>query len=88
MRAGGRRSCRAGGFLCSLQSPLAAFAFCGLSFPEAVVVLFQQPFPGECLTGSEMPGFELGLYYEFTELLALAANVFAAVCRQSGSPAL
>jgi len=50
-------------------------------------MLFQQPFPGECLAGSEMSGLELGCYYELTELLALAANVFAAVGDQSGSPA-
>jgi len=70
-----------------VKRPLETFAFRGLSFPAAAVVLFQQPFPGECLAGSEMSGFELGLHYKLAELLALAANVFAAVCSQSGSPA-
>ena len=50
-------------------------------------MLFQQPFPGERLAGSEMFGFELGLHYGFAELLALAANVFAAIRDQSGNPA-
>ena len=59
--------------------------FIGLSFPAAAVVLFQQPFPGECLPGSEMFGFELGLHYSFAELFALTANAFAAVCGQRGS---
>jgi len=53
-----------------------------------MVVLLEQPFPGECLAGSEMVGFEPGLHYELAELLALAANVFAAVCGQGGNPAL
>jgi hypothetical protein len=35
-----------------------------------------------------MFGFELGLHYKLAELVALAANFFAAVYRQSGSPAL
>ena len=56
-----------------------------LSFAAAAVVQFQQPFPSEYLTGPEMPGFEPGLYCMFAELLALAANFFAAIDDQSGS---
>src|SRR6267378_923133 len=83
--AGGSRSCRAHGFLRGLQNPLDMLASFGLSF--AAVVLFQQPFPGECLAVPETSGFESRLYRMFAELLALAANFFAVVHDQSGSPA-
>src|SRR5258706_11436294 len=83
LRPGGSRSCRAGGILRSLQNPLDALAFRGLAFAAAAVVLFKQPFPGERLAGSEVVGLELGLYHGLTELLALAADVFAAVRDQN-----
>ncbi len=63
-------------------------AFFGLSFAAAAVMQFQQPFQGEYLAGLEMSGFEPGLYRMLAELLALAANFFAAVYDQSGSPAV
>jgi len=67
--------------------PARTFAFCGLSFPAAAVVLFQQPFPGVCLAG---PKCSIRAWPALRARRAsrTRGNVSAAVCAHSATCSL